>query len=596
MKKLLNILLTLAAVVNSLQVSSQEITWQNGYGGLKSDDLHGIVNTSFGTLLFTNIYVNDLQVPNYHGSDDALLIALDTSGNFLWHRCFGGSDIDWFSNIIASTDNSYYALGTSLSTDGDLDSIPLISAEWLIKFDSNFNILWQKRVPFILDEFSDASVTNDGGLLISGNQVCSFFPTEDFSSVILAKLSNTGDIEWEIEVSDGCHHQHHDLAGLVKRTKKKGVESYYLGAFINGQLEIFEFDVAGNLLYSNSEHNVGLVEPLENGYLAAGRKYGTSSYDIHVIRIDSQDSVLWQKDYGGTCNERVDNLFSLPNGSFLVYGMTGSNNGDVKGFHGNDPSNDDNWVFTIDSVGNLLSSWCFGSFDDEGSSPQWVSRKDNYQFTLATRSTENSGDINCLPSPPSWDIWTYNIKLCEVIYGPAPARPIGPPSVHSNLTPQSTYSTTYINAALGYEWSLQPTTAGTIMQAGNFITITWNPGFKGNVALYTRYATECGQSAWSEAHFVQVNGSTGICDKEASLVKVWPNPNQGRLNIELPLNISLPASLRLSNAQGQVMISQNLDQLTQVIDLGTLPSGLYFYQLQSTELNIVGKLLLTSNQ
>lgn len=603
MKKLLSTLLLLLLAVYSWQASSQEITWQNCYGSSQQDTPTGIIKTSFGTVIYTTIRNNELQVPNYHGDEDACLIALDTSGNLLWHRCYGGSRSDEFTKIVAADDNSYYALGESWSTDGDLTSIPE-SPMWLIKFDSNFNIIWQKRGCFSkFNEISDAVTTSDEGLLVLGRQHCLVNLGDkwfSFYSVYAAKLNNTGQEEWVNLILPGCADFRQDMGISLKRTTRKGLETYYLLAWKENSYTIilFEIDVFGGILNSKN-YGWGSVTPLENGYIFNEGIYDPSfDYNINLIRVDSLGAILWQKNYGGSKEDYPGSSYPLPNGGFAVFSQTKSHDGDVKNHHwGISGKEQDIWVFTIDSVGNMLSSTCFGSHDkDEFRINGGIAQKSPYEFTITTTALANDGDISCLPFPGSKDIWTYNIKLCEVIYGPAPARPVGPPNVSTLITPQSSYSTTFINAAQEYEWSLLPNTAGTIMQEENTVTITWTPGFQGNVALYARYAPECGHSAWSEAHYIQVRTSTGISDNEQPLLRLWPNPSLGELNVEVPSDITLPATLLLSNTQGETVFSQIVDQPTQIIDLSFLPSGLYFYQLQSTELNIVGKLLVTSNK
>jgi len=65
-------------------------------------------------------------------------------------------------------------------------------------------------------------------------------------------------------------------------------------------------------------------------------------------------------------------------------------------------------------------------------------------------------------------------------------------------------------------------------------------------------------------------------------LQVYPNPTREQLNIELPLLSGRPISVRLLNAQGQLLRSEQhlpTEQLLQLDALGNLPAGLYFVQL-----------------
>ncbi len=72
-------------------------------------------------------------------------------------------------------------------------------------------------------------------------------------------------------------------------------------------------------------------------------------------------------------------------------------------------------------------------------------------------------------------------------------------------------------------------------------------------------------------------GATEPSAKASSMLRVWPNPAERTLHIELPPGTS--GLLELSDAQGRIVLQKNIIEGTgpQVqVDRGSLPAGLYF--------------------
>lgn len=128
--------------------SSGNIEWQNCYGGSDWDNITQIICTSDGGYLCSgNTSSNDGQVFGNHGDTDLWVIKLDSLGNLLWQKCFGGSDQE-FPNIFKPTsDGNYLIGGQSHSSDGDVSgnhSAPDYQDGWILKIDPSGNLIWQQ--------------------------------------------------------------------------------------------------------------------------------------------------------------------------------------------------------------------------------------------------------------------------------------------------------------------------------------------------------------------------------------------------------------------------------------------------------------------
>ncbi len=86
-----------------------------------------------------------------------------------------------------------------------------------------------------------------------------------------------------------------------------------------------------------------------------GFNHGNS--DFWLFETDEFGNFLWGKTYGGSENEVAISVAQASDGSFLLFGETQSNSGDVSGNHGGF----DYWLVKTDSMGTLLWQCCLGS-------------------------------------------------------------------------------------------------------------------------------------------------------------------------------------------------------------------------------------------
>ena len=113
----------------------------------------------------------DISEPAY-GSCDYWIIKLDSDGNKIWDKRYGGSLGDWCSRIIATSDNGYLVLGSTRSPNDGSISEPLRGETdiWIVKLDSIGNKIWDRRYGGTNYEFVfNAEEMASGGYWISGS-------------------------------------------------------------------------------------------------------------------------------------------------------------------------------------------------------------------------------------------------------------------------------------------------------------------------------------------------------------------------------------------------------------------------------------------
>ncbi len=166
-------------VLLATSVLSQTIVWEKCLGGTKAEGFPCVIETHDHKLIVTGYTSsNDGDVQGNHGgtctSDscfDAWVIKLDESGNILWQHPIGGSSEDFLTSIIQNSDQGILLGGYSGSIiSGDKTENSLNSRDyWIVMLDTLGNIVWQKTIGGISDDYLTSLMqTSDGGFLLGG--------------------------------------------------------------------------------------------------------------------------------------------------------------------------------------------------------------------------------------------------------------------------------------------------------------------------------------------------------------------------------------------------------------------------------------------
>jgi PKD repeat protein len=115
------------------------------------------------------------------GNDDAFLAKLDTNGNVQWAKSYGGANDDM---LVAFADSAggYLAAGMTQSFGGGGEDA------WVVKFDSNFNIVWQRAYGGSADDSGAPERRTDGSILFCGDT--SSFGSGDVDAWVLSLDAN----------------------------------------------------------------------------------------------------------------------------------------------------------------------------------------------------------------------------------------------------------------------------------------------------------------------------------------------------------------------------------------------------------------------
>jgi hypothetical protein len=239
-----------------------------------------------------------------------------------WQKTIGGSKMDVCEQIQEAHDGGFYCGGYSESgitgnktvdTKGHFDF-------WVVKLDSLGGILWQKDYGGIANERCNSIYsTTDGGLICGGYTNSSLtgdlneapLGVEDF---LVFKLDSLGNLEWQNRIGGSMN----DLMNSIIQTSDGG---YMCGGHSKSS-------ISGDKITQN---------------------YG--EYDYWIVKLDSIGNVEWEKSYGGSNREELNEIIQTNDGGFLCGGVSHSevSGNKTQGLVGQM----DYWIIKLDSIGNI---------------------------------------------------------------------------------------------------------------------------------------------------------------------------------------------------------------------------------------------------
>jgi hypothetical protein len=349
---------------------SGNILWQKSIGGTDDDEGWSVITTSDNNYLVAgNTNSNDGKVGGNHGQQDILLVKLNGSGNIVWQKSLGGSALEFivFSSIIATSDGGFLLLGNTNSNDGDVSGNHGDLDFWLVKLNASGNIIWQKTYGGSADDVSmSLAAASDGGYLLIGGTNSNdgdVSGNHGGGDAWVVKVDESGNKIWQKTLGGSKN----DILYLAKPIPSGGyIFSGQTSSPNDGDIKgwhgdldawVVKLDATGNLIWqkplgsSQYEDDYSIIPTSDGGYLVGALSNGNDgdvsgnhgSYDAWLVKLNDSGNIVWQKSYGGSGEDNPTSVLPTVDGGYIFGGQTTSDDGDVKGHHGNM----DVWLFTV---------------------------------------------------------------------------------------------------------------------------------------------------------------------------------------------------------------------------------------------------------
>jgi predicted secreted protein len=165
--------------------SSGNEQWNKTYGGQTDNYAYSLVQADDGGyVLAGRTYVS------FYQSNDFWLVKTDSSGNIEWNRTYGGISYDAAFSVIQADDGGYALAGHTESFGaGDVNF-------WLVKTDSSGSHQWNKTYGGTNSNYQTSLIqTSDGGYALAGYTFSYGVGGGDFW---LVKTDSYGNAQWNM--------------------------------------------------------------------------------------------------------------------------------------------------------------------------------------------------------------------------------------------------------------------------------------------------------------------------------------------------------------------------------------------------------------
>ena len=137
--------------------SAGAVQWDRDLSDSSGGVAYDVAETSSGSLVIAGNSSTD------ETGSDALLIRLDSGGNTIWSRTYGGSYNDEARSLAATGDGGFALGGFTWSYGAGLSDF------WLLKTDSQGELQWQRSYGGVFRDAAHSLVrTEDGGFVLAG--------------------------------------------------------------------------------------------------------------------------------------------------------------------------------------------------------------------------------------------------------------------------------------------------------------------------------------------------------------------------------------------------------------------------------------------
>jgi len=359
MKNISKVFFVLLFILFLLQFSAFNLyPWFKHYGGSSYDGARSIQQTSDGGFIMTggtDSYTN--------GGYDFSIYKLDSSGNQVWFKNYGGTGTDFGQSIQQTSDGGYIVGGQTNSFTYGSDDMAIY------RLDSSGSKVWFKHYGGTQPDYGRSiQQTSDGGYIVAGFTRSYTHGDYDFA---IYKLDSGGNKTWFKHYGGSSEDRGHS----IRQTSDGGyIVAGYTHSYSHGSSDfaIYKLDSNGNKVWfkhyggTNGETGESIWQTSDGGYIVTGQtdSFSYGQGDFGIYKLDSSGSKAWFKHYGGTQTDRPYSIQQISDGGYIVAGNTMSYT------HGNQ----DYCLYKLTSSGNKVWFKHYGGTNtDTGESIQQTS-------------------------------------------------------------------------------------------------------------------------------------------------------------------------------------------------------------------------------
>ena len=470
---------------------------------------------------------------------DVLLLKYNSSGELLWSRTWRGTGVNSnessASKILFDSEGFIYVMGTASIATNYLDFL-------VIKYDPNGDTVWVRTFDGMnenVDVATDIVIDNNDNIYLTG--LLSRFGTSDNGTI---KYDKNGSLKWSKKFSNFSGRSIlHDSSFL------------YVGGASNYNISILKYDTSGNSIdtfYCGTENSDGaqlMVFDSQKNLIVSGLENAGLPTQLNIVtaKISQTGVKSWINVFNNNFDERPEYLYDLKT--------------DTGG----------NIVILVRSRNQQYnrSDICLIKYDNNKGDSIWTRKYNLVPYSNeqpAKMSIDKDNNIYIIETSDS-NVFFYRIVIIKY-------NSLGQLQWHKVY-----YPTLFSNS---YGACVSTDTLGNIYASG----ISNYDQTGGDDIVLIKYSVMTGVS--------EINTSL---PEKFELYQNYPNPFNSQTEIKFDLIKSGQYKIEVFNVLGKsvdIIFNgfKNAGSYNLNYNASNLSSGLYFYSLNSSDINIIKKFIL----
>lgn len=282
-----HLVLVILFIISCQAALGQSGTTEISLGGKKTDIGYSLVQSNNGGYAIAGITYSYGDTAN----GDMYVVKLDSAANIQWTRTIGGSKHDAGNSIVQLPNGDYVIAGSTRSYGSGGSDM------YVVKLNSTGNIVWTKTFGGSGDDSATCIIkTYDGGFALTGSTTSYGAGGKD---VYLVKLDSMGDLQWTKTIGGSLD----DYGCCIIQTKDRGYAvagstSPYYNSY---DMYIIKLDSSGNLQWDKTIDDgkgdvaYSIVQANDDDFIVCGNSQGLN---IYTVKLDSAGNQVWASHIG----------------------------------------------------------------------------------------------------------------------------------------------------------------------------------------------------------------------------------------------------------------------------------------------------------
>jgi hypothetical protein len=279
-----------------------QVLWERTHGGAAHDVCQAVIRTDDGGFAlagYTGIPPNDYNV---------LLMKIDSQGNLVWQKTFGGSGEQKGQDLVQTSDGGF-----------------LICSErsfYMVRTDADGNLLYERTLGTVNDVARSLNDTPNGEFLLAGYRGTSEIVPELDARIL--KLNGSGSVILDLTIDTGFD----DNADFAIEAANGDI---VFSGGVGGAASLWRMTESGGQVWRKDfegDWTSGILELGDGGFLFAGTNYvGENGFQVFLVKTDFGGNLIYQVYAGGPYYDWSWSLLRADDGDYVVVGSATESDG-----------------------------------------------------------------------------------------------------------------------------------------------------------------------------------------------------------------------------------------------------------------------------